>query len=190
MATDNNVEKDFSNIYEREDIEETFLNKDKQNKYHMTNIDLTKRPITKAEIVEELSKIHRDIKPEQIKRLLDSYERLAQKEVITNGYFRINGLVTIEPKLWNINGNEVEKVPNVEKEVWINPPTTVRLKAVINPKLKEDFRWARRYEETLTLGIPLEDWYKPFELDEIPEKFVKAKENHKKYLENRYNKNK
>lgn len=189
MATNKNVDKDFSNVYKHKEIKETYLGKNKQNKYHFTQIDIAAKPMSRPAIVDELSKINRDIPKSHIAIIIQDYERLMRKEIITNGRFRINGILDIESKLWNTKRDKFEKVPNIEEEIYINPPTTVRLKVRLNKNLKDDYRWARRYEETLSFKLSPEDWYKPF-IIEKPKHIIKAEQNFQKYLNEKNNNNK
>lgn len=176
---------DYSDVYKAPEIKEKKLSKRGSNKYHISDIDLNIKPITRKEIAFELQKIHSKFSEKEIEDLIKSYEALMKKELISKGRFRINGVLEVESVLYNKNRNMVERVKHIEEPTYIIPPVTVRLRSRISKSLKEDYRWARRYEETRNLKVPFEDWYKPFLTDEIPSWVKGITEVREKYNEDR-----
>lgn len=186
MATDRGVEKDFSNIYKEKEVPDTFLNQNKKNKYHITNIDLAKTPITKEEVIDEITTMNPGYERKKVARVIDDLYEIMEREIIFNGRFRVPGVVEVYSDLWNTKRDKIEKVPHLE-DTYICPPSTVRLKARVNKQLKTDYRWARRYEESLALKIDPQDWYKPFVV-ETPQWVKDWVEGRNKYLEEKMNK--
>lgn len=181
MSTERGAGKDFSGIYKHKDLPKGFIGKKKQNKYHYTNIDLAKRPLGQAAIIEEISRTH-DIDKKIVQRVLVSYQDIIKREVLFNGRFKIPGILEIYSKLWNYKHDKIERVPGIEPAVYICPPTTLRPKVKINKYLREDYKWARRYEEAITFKIDPEDWYKPFIIEE-PEWIEESRERMKQWYQ-------
>lgn len=166
MTTNRNIEDDFSNIYKTPKMEEGYIGVNKQNEYHMTEIDVAKRPKNKKEVVEEIANIHNEIPKQYIETIINAYQDLMRKEIIFNGRFKIPGILDVYSNLWNENRNRVEKIEVEDgKDIYINPPITLRPKVKINKHLKEDYKYARRYEESLNMKVNPEDWYKPFVIE-------------------------
>lgn len=184
MATDRNTEKDFSNVYKPKEIGEGFLSKKKQNKYHYTQVDLTKRSIPHSEVENEIAKTH-DIPSSVVKTVLTAYTDIIRREIVANGRFYIPGVLEVYSRLWNMNHDKFEKVPNIEEEIYICPPTTVRPKVRLNDSMRDDYKNARRYEEAIAFKIQPEDWYKPF-IIEKPEWIEKAEKNRATWLKQRF----
>lgn len=164
MTTNRNIEDDFLNIYKTPKIEkDEYIGMAKQNEYHMTEIDVARKPMNKKEIVDEIANIHADIPKLTIETIITAYNDLMRKEIVFNGRFKIQGILDVYSNLWNENRNRIEKVETAEgEELYINPPVSLRPKVKLNKNLKEDYRYARRYEESLNMKINPEDWYKPF----------------------------
>ena len=186
MTTDRDVKRDFSNIYKEREVPENFLNREKKNRYHITNVDLNKGSISKGEIIDEITTINPGFERKDVAKVIDDFYNIMEREIIFNGRFRITGIVDIYSDLWNTKRDKIEKVPHLE-DTYICPPTTVRLRTKLNKQLKTDYRWARRYEESLSLRIEPEDWYKPF-IIETPQWVYDLIKGREKYLEEKFNK--
>lgn len=174
MAKETNLKEDFSDIYQPQEVEKGFLSRAKQNKYHYTNLDLTASPMRPVEIGQEIARVHK-IPIETVFEVINAYTDIMIREIVSKGRFKIPKVLDVYSKLWNVNHTEFEKVPNIEEDIFIRPPVTVRPKVALNKNIKDDYKNARRYEEALHFKIEPEDWYKPFIIEE-PEHIKKLRE--------------